>query len=576
VKDSRLQDYFRHRSFALGLLSLAASACVGEIGGEPGADGGGSTTPGVSTPSLGGKTPEEVLASDACKTPQPGRAPMRRLSNIEYANSAKDLLAVVPGIDATIDDAVADFPPESESLGFRNAADLLTVGSLVAQKYLEAAEVIAAQAAQASQILPCEPSAGESACARQFIETFGERAYRRPLGVDEVAAYQAVYDEGSAGYTFQDGIEWVIFSMLQSPHFLHRVELGRAQIGELTQPTPYETAARLSYLIWQSVPDAELLAAAAAGELETAEQLEAQARRLLADVKAERLFEYFDQWLDLDKVGDLQRDATAFPGLAPDFGGLLQQETHAFVRGLFQSGGSYQELLTAPYTYANAALATHYGLPGATGAEFVRVDAAGRSGVLTQGSLLAHDKETRTSIVRRGLKVRIDMLCQIVPAPPPDVNINLEGVGEGLSQSERLELHRAEPSCAGCHALMDPIGQAFEAFDAVGRWRSSDELGKPIDTTAVISGTRDADATVANAAELGQRLAQSQEARECYVLQNFRFFYGRDKAEVDQCSMAQLYKAFDGSQHNLVELLVALTQTDAFRYRSVVAPGVSP
>jgi hypothetical protein len=156
------------------------------------------------------------------------------------------------------------------------------------------------------------------------------------------------------------------------------------------------------------------------------------------------------------------------------------------------------------------------------------------------------------------------------------VSIDLEGLGDGLSQSERLALHRAEPSCAGCHELMDPIGQAFEAFDAVGRFRTVDELGKPVDTTALISGTRDMDGSVSGAAELGQALAQSQEARECYVLQNFRFFYGRDKTEEDKCSMARLYQAFGDSQQNLSELFVALTQTDAFRYRPVVVPEASP
>ncbi len=562
-------------------LALGASACVGQIegGGTTGAgsgdDGTGSTTPptGMATPSLDGMTPDEVLESDDCQIPQPGRAPMRRLSNYEYANALKDLFSNVSGLAATIDETVSGFPGESESLGFRNSADLLTVGSLVAQKYLDAAEVIAAQAAQATEILPCDPaSAGEAECATQFITSFGQRAYRRALAPEEISKFEAIYSEGATGYTFQDGIEWVIFAMLQSPNFIHRVELGAANTGDYTQPTPNEMAARLSFLIWQSLPDEELLTAAAAGELSDPEQLATQARRLLADPRSERLFEYFEQWLDLDRIGDIQRDAQVFPDLPADLGGLLQGESHAFVKALFDAGGSYEELMSAPYTYSNSALATHYGLSGASGAEFVKVDAPGRSGVLTQGGMLSHDKETRTSIVRRGLKVRTDLLCQIVPAPPPNVNVDLEGLGDDLSQSERLALHRAEPSCAGCHELMDPIGQAFESFDAVGRWRTVDELDKPIDTTAVISGTRDSDGTVASAAELGQKLALSQEARECYVLQNFRFFYGRDKTDADKCSMAQLYKAFDAGQHGLAELVVALTQTDAFRYRPVIVP----
>ncbi|WP_104987314.1 DUF1592 domain-containing protein [Sorangium cellulosum] len=545
------------------LLALVA-ACNGQIGGP----GGGDEPESTQAP------PEDVLASAFCQTPQPGPAPLRRLSNYEYSNTLKDLFSGVPGVASTIDTVVATFPNEAESLGFRNNASFLTVGSLVAQKFLDAAEQIAAVAAHASGLVSCDPAAlGELECARDFIRTFGAKAYRRPLTEAEVQSYEERFTAGSDGYTFEDGIEWVVFSMLQSPNVLYRVELGEASTGDVTEPTPYEMASRLSYLIWQSQPDAELTRAAAADELGTPEQVEAQVRRMLADPRADRLLEYFDQWLDTDMLSGMRRDPAVYPDLSPGLPALLQEETRAFVKDLLANpSGSFGDLVAANYSFVNGALAQHYGVGGVSGDDFVKVDMPGRSGVLTQGMMLTRDKATRTSIVRRGLKVRTDLLCEFVPAPPNDVKLDLEGLGEGLSQRERLELHRTEPSCAACHALMDPIGVVFESFDAVGRLRTTDEGGRPVATSSDIASTRDADGPVADAAELGQRLAQSEEARACYVLQNFRFFYGRDKTDADRCSMAELSVAFKESGYSLSELVVALTQTDAFRYRPVIAP----
>src|SRR6185503_1892890 len=158
-----------------------------------------------------------------------------------------------------------------------------------------------------------------------------------------------------------------------------------------------------------------------------------------------------------------------------------------------------------------------------SGTAYERVDAPGRAGVLTQGMMLTHDKATRTSIVRRGLKIRTDVLCQIVPAPPPDVDLSsLDKTATGVSQRERLEQHRTVTSCANCHNLMDPLGVVFEGFDAVGRARTTDETGARIETASTLTETLDADGPVANAGELGRRLAQSNEARQCYARQSFR------------------------------------------------------
>jgi hypothetical protein len=557
---------------ALGATAMSVVACNGAIGDHGSTTGTGGAGPGtvVGPAVLGGKSPEEVLAS--CAAPSPGRSPLRRLSNAEYRNTIGDLFANVPAVVALIPAATSGFPSEPESLGFRNSGDYLTVPSLAAQTYLDAAEKIAEAAAGASNFVTCANGTQDAACATSFINSFGKQVYRRPLAADDTARYMGLYQKAiSSGYDFKTGIEWIVFAMLQSQQFLYRFELGSTPAGNYAKPTQHEIASRLSFIYLQSMPDATLLAAADKGELATPAQIEAQARRMLADPKGGRLLDYFEQWLDIDALPEMVRDAKVYPNVDSTLPALLAGEARAFAADLLKSpAGTFETLFTAPYTFANAALAKHYGLTGPTGSTYEKVDAPGRAGVLTQGMLLAHDKATRTSIVRRGLKIRTDVLCQIVPAPPPDVDLsNLDKTATGVSQRERLEQHRTVESCATCHTLMDPIGVVFEGFDAVGRARTMDEMGLPVVLASEVSGTRDADGPVSSPAELGQKLAQSEQVRGCYVTNNFRFFYGREVEQADACSLARLLVDFKSANYNLTELLVALTRTDAFLYRGV-------
>jgi hypothetical protein len=596
---------FDQRILTVGLVTaLAAAACTGKIvgsaqnmtGASPGSAGATGAGAGVGTGTAGtgvnttgtagaggpgtvvgpavlnGMSAEQVLAS--CSTPSPGRSPLRRLSNAEYRNTVTDLFSNVPAVVTLVPTATSGFPSEPDSLGFRNSADYLTVPDLAAQKYLDAAEQIAETAAAATNFVTCAGGVQDAKCATAFTNSFGKKVYRRPLVAEDTARYDALYQQAiTAGYDFKTGIEWIVFAMLQSPQFLYRFELGSVPQGTATyaKPTQYEIASRLSYLYLQSMPDAMLFTAADMGQLSTQAQIEAQARRLLADPKATRIVDYFEQWLDTDQLPDMVRDPKVYPNLDPTLPSLLQQETRAFVSDLLKSPtGTFDQLFTAPYTFANGALAKHYGFTGPTGSTYTRVDAPGRAGVLTQGMMLTHDKATRTSIVRRGLKIRTDILCQIVPAPPPNVDLStLDQTATNVSQRQRLEQHRTVASCAACHNLMDPIGVVFEGFDAVGRARTVDETGMPVVINSTISLSQDANGDVANPVELGQKLAGSEQVRGCYVTNNFRFFYGREVEQPDACSMARLLVDFKGANYNLTELLVALTRTDAFLYRGV-------
>ncbi|HMJ15185.1 MAG TPA: DUF1592 domain-containing protein [Polyangiaceae bacterium] len=545
-------------------MALALTACQGEI-----------VQPNAQEVGDPGTDPGRQNAGLECKQLNPGEAPIRRLSNAEYRNTVADLL----GKPALAQQVTAKFVSETESLGFRNNARFLQINSVVAQQYMDAAEEVAKTLRTDRTLWPCTPAAGsERDCATRFIQDFGRKAYRRSLTNEEVTRYQGLYDKADADYTFDAAIEWIAFTMLQSPHFLNRVEFGAGSTDgkAYVRPGPYEMASRLSYLLWQSMPDATLFEAAEAGKLATDAEVAEQARRMLQDPKARRVYQFFDEWLDLDELPAMQRDTDTFAGYSNALPGLFAQEAKSFIEHvLWNEGGDVKQLFTAPYTFVNADLARHYGISGVTGTEFQRVNApAGRAGLLGLGGVLSvHDKPTRTSIVLRGLRVRTDLLCQTIGAPPADVVLDLPEVSAGVPQRQSLEQHRADPTCAQCHNRLDPIGIVFENFDALGRLRTEDELGNPIDTRGEITNTRDANGAVANAIELSARLADSQEVRECLTRQTFRFFYGRGEKTEDSCSLKQLDTAFEKSNYSIQDLLVALTQTDAFLYRPTTTSG---
>lgn len=507
--------------------------------------------------------PKSVLASSMCATPAPGSSPLRRLTNAEYRNTLIDL-----GLEpSAVNDTVHGLPSETESLGFRNAASALTVNTLLAQKYQRIAREYSRNFAAS-----CE-SEDEETCAGQFVSSMGLLFHRRPLAEPEIEAYLQIYEKSRRFDEVEEAYGWVIEAMMQSPYFLYRVEIP-ADMAQAV--TGYEMASRLSFTFWQAPPDEELRSAAEEGRLETREQIREQALRLLADDRAFRLYEFFEQWLDLDELRAIERDpdlVAEYPAELPE---LLRAESRAFIQDLLTNPeATFSDLLSAKHTFANQALAKHYGLEGPEGDEFVRVEAPRRSGVLTQGMLAVRDTSTHTSIVRRGLKVRNDFLCQIVPAPPDNVDLTLEGIGKGLTQAEKLAIHREQPSCNKCHTLMDPIGLAFENFDTVGRFRSEDEHGSPLTTEGELAETRDADGPVSSVDDVAAALAGSQEAEQCYLIQNFRFFFGREAKRDDLCSQAQLTEAFREGGQSLVDLLVGIAETDAFLYKAALEDEAS-
>lgn len=548
-----------HNAWALGLF--ATLACSTGESAPVAANTESTTTDASAVPS----SEEPPPAALNCAAPSPGTAPLRRLSNFEYQNTLADLT----GDAALAQRAAEKLVREPTSLGFRNSASALTIPQLVAEQYVQVALDVAHQAMDLPGWFPCSLDTINRECTEEFVSSFGKRAYRRPLTREELVRFSELYNtaierEGD----YRKAIEWVVSSMLSSSHFLFRVELD-PQTGNVGRPGGYEMAQRLSYLLWQTMPDATLFAAAESGALDTTAGVVEHAKRMMADPKAYRVYEFFEQWLDLDELESVTRDPNVYPEFTPELQARFKAETRAFVFDLLANGGTLEDFFSAEYTFADATLAAHYGLSTENlGTTFDKVAAPGRAGVLTQARLLVHDHPASTSIVRRGLKVRTDLLCQIIPAPPADVDVTPPVVDGTATQKQRLEEHRTDPSCGNCHTLMDPVGAIFEDFDALGRKRTADEGGAAVEPGGELTATRDANGTYSSAAALGRALAGSQDVRECVVRQAFRFFYGRELEAADKCTSDQVMAGFEQRGFRLDDLILNLTLSDQFLYRS--------
>lgn len=558
-------------------------------GGGPGPQGGGlpgaspgpapGASPGATSPG-GGSGPGPQAPTLNCTKPDPGRSPLRRLNHVEYVNTVADLLNLP---EAT--ELASTFPPDEQGGGFSNNADALVVTGLLAGRYVEVAEQLAAVAVtKAKNLLPCDPTQGEAACAAMFVQRFGRRAFRRPLRAEEQTRYLALYMEERKAGTFTSGIEVVTRALLVSPHFLYRVEVGVPMAGAtVVAVTPYELASRLSYGLWSTMPDDTLLAAADAGRLGTPEGIEAEARRMLTDNKAKQAIAGFHrEWFGMDEVDGIGKDKADFPTWTPSLRSALKTELELFVEKVFWTDGKIETLLAAPFTYLNPVLAKHYGAPMPNSStEFSRVDLdpTQRAGLLTNGALLAvHAKPNQTSPVHRGVFVREGLLCQPLPAPPAvdaagnPIVIQPPVVTPGSSTRQRFTQHSTDPSCASCHRLMDPIGFGFENYDSIGRWRTMDGEA-PVDARGEVVGTREVDGKFTGAIELAKRLAASVDVRECMAKQVFRYASGRAETPGDACTLQRLRERFDSRGHDMRELWVAVAASDAFRYRAVSGGG---
>jgi hypothetical protein len=349
------------------------------------------------------------------------------------------------------------------------------------------------------QIFVCRPAASseEAVCARRILSDMARRAYRRPVTDPDLADLMPFYAAGRKEGSFELGIQRALERLLVSPQFLFRIEREPANVARNTAfpVSNLELASRLSFFIWSSIPDDELLDAAVNGTLKNPAVLEKQVRRMLADPRSESLVSNFAaQWLFLGDVALKEPDPLLFRHFDDSLRGSMVRETDLFLNSVLRSDQSVLRLLDADYTFLNERLAEHYGISNVKGSDFRRVmlpAGSPRGGLLGHGSILTLTSyPTRTSPVLRGKYVLENLLASPPPPPPADVpalSTAGEKRGESLTLRDAMVQHRANPACSGCHSAMDPIGFSMENFDAVGRWRERD-AGKTIDSSGVLPG----------------------------------------------------------------------------------------
>lgn len=470
-------------------------------------------------------------------------------------------------------DPTATLPVDTRPEGFRfdDHGASRAVTSTGSEGYWKAAQASAELAAKgAAKLVGCTPST-DASCAANFVRAFGRRAWRRPLTDDEVKRLAAMLT-GQSG--LENGVRAVVRAMLSSPHFLYRSEIGEAQADGSYRLTPYELASALSYTLWGTMPDDALLDAAAKGELATAQGQEAQARRLLAHPRArEALGSFAEQWLGTDVVETVDKNAAMFPEMTPELRAAMREETRRFVAHVvFDGTHRFDELLTADYTFANDKLAALYGISGVSGPGFgqAKYPDQQRSGVLGHGGVLATRAHSdQTSPIRRGLLVRRDLLCETFGAPPANAG-GVPKVDPNATTRERFAQHSADPACALCHKYIDPVGFGFERFDAVGRLRDS-EGGKPVDAQGdmldVEGQGKGTHAPFTTLRQLGQTLAASDAARQCFVKQTWRYAHGAVEGGDELCAIDELSAQWAAKDHDVRELLIAVVLAPTFSRR---------
>lgn len=488
---------------------------------------------------------------------QPLPTVLRRLTHSQYNNTVADLLQ-----DRTRPANL--FPPEDVINGFTNQAAGQSISPLMAEDYARAAAKLARNAQRSgvlAKLIPCAPTA--PTCGEQFVRSFGARAFRRPLTDDEVRTYTKLL-----GPRFDAAL--VVEAMLQSPGFLFHTSAG--------------PAARLSYLLWDTAPDEPLRQA----KLATPADIEAQARRLLADPRAKlALNQFLAQWLRFDRAKGALRERKLFPEFGPELVQSMLAETTRLFEDLVWSNQNFMEIFTVRRSYLNTALAQLYDLP-APPTEFAPVAFPAhskRAGLLGHASFLTlTSKPAETAPTERGLFIREHFLCQIVPPPPPGVSTTLPVLEEDkpLTNRDRLAVHLSSPSCAACHRLVDPIGFGFEQFDAIGRYREKQialiypnvekekknvrrdgvPTALPVDTSASFLGIPNSQFD--SPAQAGDILARTPACQRCIVKQFFRYALGRPETDADRPHLDQAFERFQRSGFRFQELVLAVVTSQPF------------
>jgi len=420
------------------------------------------------------------------------------------------------------------------------------------------------------KIFTCKPTsaAAEVACAKQILSTLARRAYRRPVTDGETETLLSFYQSGRNRGNFDDGIQEALRLILANPKFLFRSEADPAG-GPVGRLTDLELASRLSFFLWSTIPDDELLNLAAQGRLKDPALLDKQVRRMLADTRSEALVKNFaGQWLFLRNLQSVSPNQDDFPNFDDNLREAMRRETELFFGSILHEDRSLLDLLTADYSFVNERLAKHYGIPNVYGSHFrrVQIDDPNRRGLLGQASILTVTSyPNRTSVVLRGKWILENILGTPPPAPPPNVpSLKENSAGtKPLSMRELMEQHRANPACASCHKIMDPLGFALENFDAIGQWRIKEAAG-PIDATGQLAdGTK-----VSTPVDLRKALlAHSDQFVGTVTEKMLTYALGRGLEYYDMTAVRSITRQAEANQYRFSSLILGIVKSAPFQMK---------
>lgn len=492
---------------------------------------------------------------------------LRLLTRQEYQNTVNDLL----GLSVSL---VNSMPQENRVDGFDNNIVSNQVTSIRLESFVAQSQTLAKQAVQSafSKVVPCTTQ--DTACATQFVETFGKRAYRRPLTSSERDGYLALFTQGN----FNAAVETSIARMLASPHFLYRSELGTLQGDGTYRLTSYEIASVLSYLFTGSLPDDELFQAAEQGKLQTKEEQLAQATRLIESARSrQQIGNFVGQWLLSSSPYTLpNKDMAVYPRYSDDVKKSMSEEMiNFFNHVVFDSTQKFSELFSSAYVVVNKTLADFYGL-GTSVADAsyspVPVTNGSRSGLLTLGGVLARYANSNESHpFKRGGFLYNRVLCDDLPFPQNAGLVKAPQQDPNATTRERFDFHsNSDASCMSCHKFIDPAGFAFENYDGAGQYRAT-ENGREIDASGTILGietfTETEKATVGNLNELSHLLANSENAAQCVARQYYRYTTGKREGEEDSCALNSYISSYAASGYNLKTMLLGIVGSPGFILR---------
>ncbi len=570
------------------LVSVAAACSQAAVDPEPSNDlpvGGNNDMAGppsgaggaAAMPDTGGPLSiDDLETADPESLPDgvPAQSRARRLSYAEFDRSVSELLLT----QVTPSDL---FPAEQPNLGSYEDGGARGVNERLLQGIVLAAEQLASEAVQDAtrytSIVGCDPA--QAGCRDTFIQSFGRRAYRRPLTVEESSRFSTLFDQGpdlvASGDNFRDGVQLVLETVLQSAKFLYIIEQGSGQQdaqGALL--SDFEIAARLSYLFWGSGPDDELLDAAAAGTLSTPDGLAAQAQRLANDARVRaRVLEFHNRWFQMEGLRAAGKDPSVFPQFNPELVQSMQAEMDVLVEEvtLARSGGIV-ELLTTQAAAVDTPLAQLYGVSGDYGASPTIVDLpadSGRAGILTRAAFLTghSSASTRTSPILRGVFVLDRILCETVPPPPPGAAMEepeTQPAEEPNTTRKYFEWKTSMAVCTACHSRINPVGFAFENFDGIGAYRAT-ENDVPVDASGSVS-VGGQTLQFQNATDFTASVAGLPRARSCYATNWLKYVYGRKESASDARTLGRITSGLGTGQYGARDVLLTMTTGAAFNH----------